>query len=347
MRTRLEFEREHPGIFFLDPVDRDGLAGYLRASGVVADDEAILECERAGAGNMNCVVRVRTDRGSWIVKQARPWVEKYPQFAAPRDRALREMEFYRGVAGLPGVSDHMPSLRHADAAARLLILEDVGAGADYTAVYGGETFPAGIVEDLADYLSALHAAFPAARPPFPLSNWVMRALNAEHIFLLPLNDDNGLDLDKVQPGLRAAAEPFKRNSVLRAEVERVGRDVYFADADRLVHGDFFPGSVLRSPVGPRIIDPEFGFFGRVEFDPGIFVAHLALARQPARLTDVFLRRYRRPAGFDDRVAWQFAGIEIIRRLIGYAQLPLQMDVAEKAALLRQAAGWVMGGPPPP
>ena len=36
---------------------------------------------RAGDGNMNCTVRVTTGTGTLIVKQSRPWVEKYPRFA--------------------------------------------------------------------------------------------------------------------------------------------------------------------------------------------------------------------------------------------------------------------------
>lgn len=46
-------------------------------------DEVVEGVEREGEGNMNCVVRVMTSRRSFILKQSRPWVEKYPGFAAP------------------------------------------------------------------------------------------------------------------------------------------------------------------------------------------------------------------------------------------------------------------------
>ncbi len=342
--TQTEFEAAHPGLFQLDPDAGVALTAYLRERGILAADEEPREIRRAGAGNMNRVVRVRTDRASWIVKQSRPWVEKYPQFAAPWDRALRELEFYRGVAGLPGVADRMPALRWADPEARLLVLEDLGEATDYTGLYAGEMLSPDTTEEVADYLSALHSAFPEARAPFQLANREMRALNAEHIFFLPLREDNGLDLDRLQPGLRRVARPWKADSVLRAEVERLGRAVYLVDGPRLVHGDFFPGSVLRSDRGPRMIDPEFGFFGRPEFDVGVWLAHLAMARQPPGTVDRFLARYRRPAGYDDVLARKLAGVEIIRRLLGYAQLPLALDVQAKGALLERAAGWVRTRP---
>ena len=47
---------------------------------------------------MNCTLRVTTTRRSFILKQARPWVEKYPQIAAPVERARVEAAFYAAVA---------------------------------------------------------------------------------------------------------------------------------------------------------------------------------------------------------------------------------------------------------
>ena len=41
--------------------------------------------------------------------------------------------------------------------------------------------------------------------------------------------------------------------------------------------------------------------------------------------------------FDERLAWAFAGTEVLRRLLGLAQLPLAYTLEERAALLRQAS----------
>ncbi len=68
--------------------------------------EAIESMQRAGEGNMNLVIRVVTPRRSMILKQSRPWVEKYPQIEAPADRILAEIDFYqlrRGSSGDPSL----------------------------------------------------------------------------------------------------------------------------------------------------------------------------------------------------------------------------------------------------
>ena len=341
--NRSDFEHAHPGVFFLDPAEPDRLAEVLLRLGVLGAGETIRAIERAGPGNMNCVLRVTTSSASWIVKQARPWVEKYPQFAAPWDRALREREFYQLVASAPEVAAGMPRVGQFDAAARLLILEDLGPGSDFTGIYapGTPALDFGTVDFLADYLSALHRLFSAASPPFEFANRAMRDLNAAHIFFLPLQPGNGLDLDTLQPGLAAAAAPLLADRSLAETVGRLGRETYLADGPCLIHGDFFPGSLLHTPAGPRVIDPEFGFFGRAEFDVAVFVAHLTLAGQPTAVRDRFLARYRRRPDWKEPLLWQLAGIEIIRRLIGYAQLPLVRPVDVKRRLLAQAHAWIL------
>ena len=341
LRNRLaQWRRANPHAFILDAADREGLAGWLRAAGVLAETESVCAAAKAGAGNMNCTIRVVTPHRSFIVKQARPWVEKYPQFDAPWDRALREMEFYAAAAASESVAAGLPRLLHGDRIAHVLVLEDLGSNGDYSDLYRGGTFTVAEVKALAAWLSDLHGAFghQADRPG--LANRELRALNSQHIFFLPFQPDNGLDLEAITPGLGAVAAALQRDHVL---VDRV-RDlaaVYLADGPCLLHGDYFPGSFLRTSQGPRIIDPEFAFFGRPEFDPAVFTAHLMLANQPPALAEFFLQVYRRPLGFDEALMRRLTGTEVIRRLIGYAQLPLNHDLGPKTRLLAAARDLVL------
>ena len=331
---RRRFAAEHPDVFFLEAGDCAGIEAFLRELGLLGAEEAVQHAEAAGAGNMNCTLRVVSGRSSWILKQARPWVAKYPQFAAPWDRALRELEFYRFVGVVPSVARQMPRLIAADPDARLLVLEDVGAGADLGGIYQGDSLTEPVVNALASYLGSLHGSLRGRVPAGGFANREMRALNHTHMFRLPLEPDNGLDLEALLPGLRSAAEPLLADAGYRNAVRRLGEDVYLADGDCLLHGDFFPGSVLTTPDGPRVIDAEFAFFGRPEVDVGVFVAHLLLGRQPSELIHRFLDRYPRLSGFEDAVALQLAGIEMMRRLIGYAQLPLGYGLEARRALLQ-------------
>jgi len=338
---RARFAAQGPGLFYLDPNHRDELDLYLHRAGVLSADESVLTAMRAGEGNMNCTLRVTTNSRSFIVKQARPWVEKYPQFAAPWDRALREIEFYQLVAEQPKVTERMPRLLHADRASRLLVLEDVGTSSDLTCIYNGSTPSPSIIDQLADYLTALHHGFLGQSAQHPLPNREMRALNHAHIFEIPLAGDNGLILDDVLPGLQCAADELRSDHDYVAAVRRLGTEVYLADGDSLVHGDFFPGSFLSTPAGLKVIDPEFACFGRPEVDGGMLMAHLLLGRQPAAVAERFLSRYVPPAGYLLATMLQLAGVEVMRRLIGYAQLPLGCGLSERHALLALSKELVM------
>jgi 5-methylthioribose kinase len=115
--------------------------------------------------------------------------------------------------------------------------------------------------------------------------------------------------------------------------------LYLANGGALVHGDFFPGSWLASPRGPIVIDPEFCFTGAPEFDCGVMIAHMILADQPSDRIDWIAGAM--PARYDRNLVDRFAGVEIMRRLIGVAQLPLETTLARKQACLDLARALVL------
>ncbi len=289
---------------------------------------------------MNCAVRVRTSTGTFILKQSRPWLEKYPRIAAPFDRALVEGRFYRLVASSPTVAGRMPRLLWMDEQARILALEDLGMASDFFPLYAREiVLPEQTLADLVAYLSVLHGLVPTdAGARDGLTNRDMRALNHEHIFALPLRVENGLELDAYTgtPGLTAAARPLQTDPAYLRIVSGLGERYREGSGASLLHGDFFPGSFLQTAAGVRVIDPEFCFYGDAEFDLGIFAAHLLLAGEPAARAEQVLQIYQGSAGvkISPELARQYAGVEIMRRLIGVAQIPtLRADLAQKTAWL--------------
>jgi 5-methylthioribose kinase len=173
----------------------------------------------------------------------------------------------------------------------------------------------------------------------------MRALNHEHIFRLPLDPDNGLDLDGFTPGLSAAGARLQGDEDYVSTVTALGEE-YLSDGDCLVHGDYFPGSWLSTASGVRVIDPEFCFLGPRAFDVGFMLGHLHLAGQAESTCEALLSRYREEAGGTDAGfaahAKRFAGVEIMRRLIGVAQLPLECGLERKEELLLLSRELVLG-----
>ena len=329
----------------LDAQQPDLIQEYLRRRGWLDNEEAIVSVEKPGEGNMNYTLRIVTAIRTLIVKQSRGYVEKYPTIAAPANRAVIEGRFYQATQAIPMLANAMPNLLGIDEENNILILEDLGKASDYTFLYQpGHTLSEPDALTLTDYLSTLHHHFIVETPDPVFANQAMRALNHEHIFNYPFLEENGFDLNTIQPGLQALAMPYKQDKTLRKLVGKLG--LLYLDAGNspdkastpktLLHGDFYPGSWLKTTTGTKVIDPEFCFFGPAEFDLGVMIAHLMMAQQPKTAIDTVLRNYEKPDGFDEMLRQQFTDVEIIRRLIGLAQLPLHLSIDQKRSLLDEA-----------
>lgn len=338
MNIRRYFRLAHPDIFLLEEKDVTGLEAYLRGQNWIAAEDQIRAAERPGQGNMNYTLRVCTNDRTFILKQSRPWVERYDHIPAPWDRLLAERQFYERVKERSAVASCMPRLLGFDRSARVLMLEDAGTAKDCTFVYrGGRLLPQEI-RQLSEYLSELHTIGRETGHVDGMPDPEMRLLNYEHIFCFPLRAGNGLDLDGITPGLASAAAPLLRDQEFRERVDKLGQ-IYLIEGASLVHGDFFPGSWLRAPGRVWVIDPEFCFFGAREFDWGTMLAHFFLAGMPEQ-GDFDPRTA--DSSVDLPLARSFAGVEIMRRLLGVAQLPLTHGLEEKQRLLDLARSLVNG-----
>jgi 5-methylthioribose kinase len=148
-------------------------------------------------------------------------------------------------------------------------------------------------------------------------------------------EDNGFNLNNVLEGLQAAAMIYKTDEVFKDIVKKLG-EVYLADGQYLLHGDYYLGSFLRTSNGVKIIDPEFCFYGCAEFDLGVLIAHLKMSEQGNEIIVEAIRSYEKAEDFDKKLFNQFIGIEIMRRIIGLAQLPLTLSLEKRVALLKEA-----------
>lgn len=329
-------ESSNSEALFLDRNDLPGIAQYLRSRKWLGPQEVVCKAERAGEGNMNCTLRVETCGRTFILKQARPWVEKYPHIPAPWDRVQAEARFYGLVQAQPRIADHMPRLLQFDPAQRTLMLEDLHEARDFTSIYRegvGSMYQSDLTA-LTQYLVELQRCFRNQSLAESFSNAEMRKLNHEHIFVFPLRPDNGLTLDAITPGLQHLAKQLQNDRAYQNKVEAVGHCYLHDNSGKgLVHGDYFPGSWLKAEKRVYIIDPEFCFFGRPEWDLGNMVGHLYLAGAVEEQVESVFAAYAAAVCFDVPLARRFAGIEIMRRLVGVAQLPLPCGLPEKERLL--------------
>jgi len=312
------------------------LQEYLVDQDWLQNGEALVSSEKPGEGNMNFTLRLITDQRTIIIKQSRDYVEKYPDVPAPKDRALREAEFYELIESNRKLRQKMPTLLGVDRKNHVLLLEDLGEGSDYSTIYRkGELIQTKELQELAEFLSTLHLNFHRETSPNRIRNIEMRKLNHQHVFVLPYQTENGFDLDSVLPGLSEAAIAVKTDSKISKSIKELG-NLYLADGDHLLHGDFFPGSWLNTKKGIRIIDPEFCFFGPAEFETGVTLAHLKMANQTDKIQKQWIEMYTKQAPLDRALSERFAAAEVIRRIIGLAQLPLDIDLEKRIQLLENA-----------
>jgi len=307
----------------------------LQNLGLWNEGEKIRNASVPGESNMNLVLRIETNQGTYILKQAKSYVRKYPQIPAPISRIAIEYHFLMYLDGNPFLASLSPKVLQYDAQNHLMLLEDLGEGSDFLSLYGGQRqLNSEEIKHLVNYLMHLHQLQVTSFP----NTSAMRTLNHEHIFNYPFLEENGFDLDSIQPGLQEASMPYKTDPNLKQCIQALGNR-YLADGKVLMHGDFYPGSWLQVSTGIKIIDPEFGGLGDAEFDLGVFLAHLDLSAQAEELSAQVQKDYNLPV--DWSLVQQYRGVEILRRLIGIAQLPVSLNLDAKKTQLERARTYLL------
>jgi 5-methylthioribose kinase len=312
----------------------NSIEAYLLAKGWLKENEHIAKINKAGEGNMNVVLRVTTNLRSLILKQSRPYVQKYQNIPAPLDRIKVEKAFYEAVQN-GAIKQCFPIILGFDAASYLLALEDIGNCEDMSFIYDQRSISDWHLIKLISIIKNIHATVPPS--DFP-ENMEMRQLNHQHIFILPFLEDNGFSLDDVQTGLQKLSQPFKKDQKLKVEITKMG-DTYLSQGNRLLHGDYYPGSWMTKDESLYVIDPEFGFVGFAAFDIGVLAAHVIMATHDISYLEKIERLYGN--NIDTTLTKKIAGIEIMRRLIGLAQLPLFRTLDEKKQLLLMSKNMIL------
>jgi 5-methylthioribose kinase len=312
---------------------------FLDQQGWTHSGETVETAERAGEGNMNRTIRVRTNLRSVILKQSYPYCAKFPDIPAPIDRIAFEVKFYDIARRSEGLAARMPRVLAFAHGHHLAMLEDLGSGSDLLSLYAGDRLAQEELVLLGDLARALHQLPISADERRALRNEDMRVLNHEHIFDIPLRPKNGLDLDGVTEGLAALAADLQRDDRYREGINALGKLYLDSEGPALLHGDYYPGSFLRTERGLAIIDPEFGFCGPPEFDLSVLVAHLIFSGEDGPdVLERVLTAY--SATLDRSLVKGFAGAELMRRTLGVSQLPLDVSLATKLKWLEISRAWV-------
>jgi S-methyl-5-thioribose kinase len=313
-------------------LDDAKLPDYLRGLGLLAAGESA-RVDPAGDGNINWVRRVRVGDRSFVVKQARLHLERFPAYQAPTERIVCEARYLDTVRPLDRDAV-CPVVVRFDESARVLVLEDLGEAKRLDAVLASGDDVRGVAQRLARFLGAVHAATANdASLAAHFENDAMRRLHGDHIFELPFQPNEF----PLPAAVRARAEAIWQDGRL-ANVAREAYARYLARDGALVHGDVQAGNVLIAARGAVLLDAEIAHIGDPAFDLGTLFAHLwlpAVARGAASDADATLHgAWRAYASAMTEVdaslhprAVRYAAIEMLRRTLGAARVAAVEDPA--------------------
>lgn len=324
------------------------LPDYLRNIGFLCrEGDAPVAVEEVGDGNINWVRRVRRGADSWVVKQARPALERFPEYRASTRRIVLEARFYETVAPFDAAGV-CPRVLHFDPEQRVLLLEDLGDAErlDAALARGADVGTAATL--LARFLGAVHRGTDDGALAQRFANDEMRRLHGDHIFLLPFREN---DFPLSERVAARAAELQADAPLLRTLDAAYAR--YLEPRGCLLHGDVQPANVLLPATGPKLLDAEIAHVGDPAFDVGQLVGHLLLpaaARgEPDAAGPVIAAVWRAyasawndapPFAFAD--AARYGGIELLRRTLGAARVPAVASDAASLAVVAAGLAWTRG-----
>jgi 5-methylthioribose kinase len=303
------------------------LPEYLRKLEILPSgaDAAI---EPAGEGNINWVRRVRTSDGaSWVGKQARPALERFPEHRVSTERAVFEARSGEVAAAFDdrGI---LVRIEHFDPVEKVLVLEDLGGAEPLSAALtrGDQAGVLDAASALGSFLGSVHRGTRDPQLARRFANDEMRRLHGDHIFSLPFRENDF----PLSPALSARAGQLRANAQRLARIDAAYAR-YQEPVGALVHADVQPDNVLLAERGPVLLDAEIAHVGDPAFDLGLLIAHLLLTpvargkrARAATAVGAAWSAYCDAHGVRDLVRFEdvarYAGIEMLRRTIGAARV---------------------------
>ncbi|RVW49634.1 Methylthioribose kinase [Vitis vinifera] len=269
------------------PLDDKSLVEYIKAtpalSSKLANQLHGLQIKEVGDGNLNFVYVVISSAGSFVIKQALPYIRSIGEsWPMTKDRAYFEATALREQRRW--CSDHVPEVYHFDREMavigmryleppHIILRKGLIAGIEYPLLaehmseFMARTlfFTSLLYHDTTEHKRAVaefcgnvelcrHTGQVVFSDPYKVSqyNWW------------------------TSPYLDRDAEAVREDNILKLEVAEL-KSMFCERSQALVHGDLHTGSVMVTPDSTQVIDPEFGFYGPMGFDIGAFLGNLILA----------------------------------------------------------------------
>ena len=347
-------------------LDLATLPDYLRqrrAEIRMFESETDLRIEEIGDGNLNTVYRVsdaaRPER-SVVLKHAPPYIKilgpEYPLSIERLTYESRALDIYNQFA-----RGTVPELYYFDAETAVIAMEDLRDAQVLRADLIAGRVDTGIAEQIGRFMGTVHSrtyvenldstAVQHYRQQF--ANTTMQSITADYVFTFPYTEH---ETNFWTPGLEPDVQRLKADTDFLQQVAYL-KQIFLTAQQAVTHGDLHTGSVLVQNNTAKVIDAEFAFYGPVGFDLGLFWANYLLSYfshqdtldvQSAlktaiaktwhtytlefRTVDATLKEQTLQQIFHEAVG--FAGLEMLRRLIGAAHVKDIEGIADIPKKLR-------------
>ncbi len=319
--------------------------------------DAGLTCREIGDGNLNYVFQIEDPQTGkrLIIKQALPYAKVIGEsWPLTLKRATIEANVLRKHGEF--VPSLVPAVYATDEELAITVMEDLShLEIAREGLVNGKNFPR-LSQDIGEYLAeTLFHTSDYGLHPFEkkglaaeFSNPELCKITEDLVFTDPFFD---VETNAYEPQLQSAVEAIWSDRKLQLEVAKLKKS-FLTESEALLHGDLHTGSIFASQTETKVIDPEFGFYGPIGFDVGLFLANLifqsitregedrqVIVDQIEKTWEVFASRFtelwktesvesfKETEGYLEYVlekvltdATGFAGCELIRRTIGLAHV---------------------------
>ena len=328
------------------------LPNYLRQRPAIThlfQQDPTFRIEEIGDGNLNTVYRVsdatQTER-SIVLKHAPPYIKilgpDYPLSIKRLTFEARALELYDRLA-----NGTVPTQYDFDPEAAVIAMEDLRDAHVLRDDLIKGTVDTAIAEQIGRFMGIAHSqthinnldSATAQHYKQQFANTTMQAITADYVFTFPFTEH---ETNFWTPGLEPEVQRLKADTDFLEQTEHL-KQIFLTAQQGITHGDLHTGSVLVKDNTAKVIDAEFAFYGPVGFDLGLYWANYLLTyfahqdnprAQSAlktairqtwqtyttefQMTDTELKTKTLENIFHEAIG--FAGLEILRRLIGAAHV---------------------------
>ena len=313
------------------------------------EPEVPLRIEEIGDGNLNTVYRVSDvahPERSLVLKHAPPYIKilgpDYPLSTERLTYESRALEIYNQL-----VSGTVPAQYDFDERVSVIAMEDLRDASVLRHDLIAGKVDTTISEQVGRFMGIVHSQTHVANVPKTtaqhykqqFANTTMQSITADYVFTFPFTEH---ETNFWTPGLEPDVQQLKTDTDFLQQAEHL-KHIFLTAQQGVTHGDLHTGSVLVQDDTAKVIDAEFAFYGPVGFDIGLYWAnyllsffshqgtpHVQSALQTAivqtwhtytaefKLDDSKLEAQILQNIFQDAIG--FAGLEILRRLVGAAHV---------------------------